>query len=372
MSRLLLLVLLTIISSFISIPFSVASDEFTGVKRKNIYFEGTEVQGIDIHFHAADDWDQLGSVAQRFIQSKLPGFIPDFLKNFSLKALTGFIYNPYGMFGILRECNNSGFSYCGLFATYAPNSWGIISNEYVLGKLDSPKNIAKKTGKQMFFGLASIDVLDWVKNEKINLAKLDRSLKKDGFKGIKLAFIHNEVPLDERSYDSIYAMAVLHDVPVYHHVGSSPLRTLDDFETEEEKKNYLKSYDPTLLNVAVKKFPKAKFILGHMGFDFNAEGYDFSDEVFDLAKNNENVYLEISAFGRKLFDPEGKFMDHVMCRLKNDGLLNRTVFGSDGPLYPGATKDYLIATLKSMERCGYTAEQAETVLYHTAKSIFKL
>ena len=57
-----------------------------------------------------------------------------------------------------------------------------------------------------------------------------------------------------------------------------------------------------------------------MGFDFNAEGYDFSDEVFELAKNNDNVYLEISAFGRKLFDPEGKFMDHVMCRLKADGL----------------------------------------------------
>ena len=56
-----------------------------------------------------------------------------------------------------------------------------------------------------------------------------------------------------------------------------------------------------------------------MGFDFNAEGYDFSDEVFELAKNNDNVYLEISAFGRKLFDPEPKFMDHVMCRLKADG-----------------------------------------------------
>ena len=40
------------------------------------------------------------------------------------------------------------------------------------------------------------------------------ALKKPGFKGIKLAFIHNEVPLDERAYDSIYEMAITHDVPV--------------------------------------------------------------------------------------------------------------------------------------------------------------
>ena len=370
MSKYLYAALLMCVSLFIS-SFAAGAGH-TGVKKKTIYYEGTAVRGIDIHFHAADSWDQLGSVAQDFIKEKIPNFLPGFLKNMSLKAATGIMYNPYGLFGILRECNNSGFSHCGLFATYAPNSWGIISNDYVLSKIESDKNLAKKTGKEMFFGLASIDVLDWQKNEKKNLADLDMALKKPGFKGIKLAFIHNEVPLDERAYDSIYEMAITHDVPVYHHVGSSPLRTLDDFETEEQKRNYLKSYDPTLLTFAVKKFAKAKFILGHMGFDFNAEGYDFSDEVFELAKNNDNVYLEISAFGRKLFDPEGKFMDHVMCRLKADGLISRTIFGSDGPLFPGATKEYLVATLKSMQRCGYNAEQVETVLYHNAKAIFKL
>lgn len=351
---------------------SNAQRPFTGVYKKQAYFKNEKIEAIDIHFHAADSFDQMGDVAQEFIRSKLPGFLPDFLKNISLKAVTGMIYNPYGLYGIKKQCVNSGLSHCGLFATYAPNSWGIISNEYVLSKLTSPKNPKGKTGGKLFFGLASIDVLDWQKNEKENLKKLDEALNQDLFKGIKLAFIHNEVALDIEAYDSIYELARKRKVPVYHHVGSSPLRTLDDFKTEEEKNNYLRSYDPTLLTRAVKKFSDVKFVFGHMGFDFNDEGFDFSDDVFSLAKQNKNILLEISAFGREMFDPESKFMDHVLRKIKVEGLIDRTVFGSDGPLYPGATKAYLETTLESMERVGYTYEEAEKILYSNTKKYFNL
>lgn len=347
-------------------------EKFTGVKSRQIYYMDEKVKAIDIHFHAADSFDQLGPVAQKFIKENLPAFIPDFLKDFSLRATTGMIYNPFGLFGIQGECIGSGFSHCGLFATYAPNSWGVISNEYILGKLNSPKNKDSRDGGKMLFGLASIDVLNWKENELANLKKLDEALNEKLFKGIKLAFIHNEVALDVEAYDSIYEMARKHNVPVYHHVGSSPLRTLDDFKTEEEKRNYLKSYDPTLLTRAVEKFGDVKFIFGHMGFDFNSEGYDFSDEVLRLASEHSNIYLEISAFGRDQFDPESRFMDHVLSKLKSSRLLGRTIFGSDGPLFPGATKQYLLTTLQSMERVGYTRAEVEAVLYGNSKAIFDL
>jgi predicted TIM-barrel fold metal-dependent hydrolase len=363
-----------IIASFLVFSPNIhGKSEFTGVKRKQIYFKDKKVEAIDIHFHAADSWNQLGKVGQKFIKNNLPNFLPDFLKSFSLKIATGMIYDPYGSFGIYKQCRNSGMTHCGLFATYAPDSWGLIDNEYILSKLDHRKNkpLKKNQGKA-FFGLASIDVMDWATNEEKNLKNLDKMLSKDLFKGIKLAFIHNEVALDIEAYDSIYDLARKHNVPVYHHVGSSPLRTLEDFETEEEKQNYLKSYDPTLLTRAVKKYHDVKFIFGHMGFDFNDEGFDFSDEVFNLAKSNSNIYLEISAFGREMFDPEGRFMDHVLVKLKNEGLIDRTIYGSDGPLYPGATEEYLEAVLNSMVRTSYSHEEASKVLYDNSKRIFDL
>lgn len=345
----------------------------TGVYKNKIYFKKAPLQAIDIHFHPADGWDQLGAVGKKFIKKNLPDFLPDFLKSISLRLATGVIYNPYGFWGIQKQCQNSGLAHCGLFATYAPNSWGVIDNDYLLKKLNSDKNVKFLDGhSQGFFGLASIDILNWDATSKSKLEELDKILGHKLIKGIKLAFIHNEIALDVEAYDGIYDLARKHSVPVYHHVGSSPLRTLEDFETEEERKNYLKSYDPTLLSRAVKKYSDVKFIFGHMGFDFNDEGFDFSDDVFRLSAQNKNIYLEISAFGREMFDPEGRFMDHVLNKLKTEALIERTIYGSDGPLYPGATKQYLEAVLKSMERVSYTHDQAELVMYKNAKSIFKL
>ena len=223
-----------------------------------------------------------------------------------------------------------------------------------------------------FFGLASIDVLSWEINEKKNLASLEKALNYKLIKGIKLAFIHNQIALDVEAYDSIYDLAKKYNVPVYHHVGSSPLRTLDDFDSEEERRNYLRSYDPTLLSRAVKKYHDVIFIFGHMGFDFNDEGYDFSDSVFELAQRNKNIYLEISAFGHHLFDPNGKVMDHVLGKLKRMKMLGRTLYGSDGPLYPGATKEYLLSVLWSMERLNYNKKDVEKVLYNNSARIFDL
>lgn len=365
--------------SFVALALSVVltstssfGEEFTGSKNRQIFYQGKRLQAIDIHFHAADSFDQLGATGQKFIKENLPNFLPDFLKDFSLRATTGMIYNPFGLFGIQRECIGVGLTYCGLFATYAPNSWGTIDNDYIFSKLSSPKNKKVKEGGRLLFGLASIDVLNWVENEKKNLTVLEEALQKPGFKGIKLAFIHNEVPLDETAYDSIYDVARKYQVPVYHHVGSSPLRTLDDFDSDEEKKNYLKSYDPTLLSRAVKKYPDVKFIFGHMGFDFNKEGYDFSESVLQMVSENENIYLEISAFGREQFDPGSKFMDYALAKLKKMGVLSRVIYGSDGPLFPGATKQYLETTMRSMVRVGYTYEEAVAVLYGNSKRIFKL
>jgi predicted TIM-barrel fold metal-dependent hydrolase len=332
---------------------------------------GMPVEPIDIHMHPGT-YQTMGPKGQAFVKAALPEFLPDFLKGLSLSTVGNMMLDPYGAFiGIKNECEKSGMKMCGLFAIYAPETWGVASNEYVLEKLQNGKN-KKADGKPMFFGLASVRMQNWNMAETTELDNLKKALQQKWFRGIKLAFIHNSIPLDDPQYDSIYGVAAEFDVPVYHHVGSSPLQKLADFGDEEDQKEYISSYDPSRLEATIAAHPKVKFVLGHMGFDFNKEGYDFSQVVYDLAERYPNVYLEISAFGRAAYDPEGKNMDLALNTIKTKGLLDRAIYGSDGPGSPGGTEKYLDAVLKSMERVGYSYAEAEAVLNKNTARIFKL
>lgn len=332
---------------------------------------GLPVEPIDIHMHPGT-YQTMGPKGQAFVKASLPEFLPDFLKGLSLSTVGNLMLDPYGAFiGIKSECEKAGLKMCGLFAVYAPDTWGVVSNEYVLEKLQSGKN-KRADGKPMFFGLASVRMQNWNMGGPTELDNLRKALRQKWFRGIKLAFIHNSIPLDDPQYDGIYNVAEEFDVPVYHHVGSSPLQKLSEFGDEEHQKEYISSYDPSRLEGAIAAHPNVKFILGHMGFDFNKEGYDFSQVVYDLAERYPNVYLEISAFGRAAYDPEGKNMDLALYTMKSKGLLDRAIYGSDGPGSPGGTEKYMDAVLKSMERVGYSYAEAEAVLNKNTARIFKL
>ncbi|MFW7381141.1 MAG: amidohydrolase family protein [Oligoflexus sp.] len=332
---------------------------------------GQKIKSVDIHMHPGR-YETMGPIGKAFLRETLPAFLPKFLKDFSLSAVSGFMLNPYGAFiGIKSECEKAGLTHCGLFAVYAPETWGVTNNEQIISYLDDRRNVGPDQ-KPYFFGLASLGVMDWQINEEQELQRLRQALAHPQINGIKLAFIHNSIPLDDSQYDSIYRLAGELQAPVYHHVGSSPLRNLDDMNSVEEKEFYLRSYDPKGLERSIREFPQVKFILGHMGFDFNEEGNDFSKDVFDLAETYPNVYLEISAFGRESYDPQGDYMDDILIAIKEKNLLQRTIFGSDGPGFPGGTEKYITATLESMERVGYSFEEAEQVLYHNSAQLFRL
>jgi predicted TIM-barrel fold metal-dependent hydrolase len=354
----------------ILLGLGLSSAQAAGPKNRPVYL-GQPLEAIDIHMHPGR-YEDLGPVGRDFLRKTLPNFLPTFLKDFSLSAASSFLLNPYGAFiGIKSDCEQAGVTMCGLFAVYAPETWGVTSNETLLGYLNDKKNKASD-GKPIFFGLASVRMQDWAETEQAELANLRKTLDHPLVRGIKLAFIHNSIPLDDPQYDSVYTVAEQYQVPVYHHVGSSPLRKLSDFATEAEQEQYLKSYDPARLERAIKKFPNTNFILGHMGFDFNKEGYNSLDTVLDLAERYPNVYLEISAFGDPMHDPQGIEMDTVLREIKARNLIGRTIFGSDGPTIPGGTKTYLKSTLSSMEKLGYTYEEAKAVLAENTIRIFRI
>jgi predicted TIM-barrel fold metal-dependent hydrolase len=316
-------------------------------------------------------YEDMGPLGKTFLRSTLPRLLPDSLKDMSLSLLAKLQLDPYGFFGIKKECDDAKVYQCGLFAVYAPSSWGITSNAQILRWLDDPRH-RRRDGSSLFFGLASIDMSAWPEDEEKALSDLRTALQHPLIKGVKLAFIHNEVSLDDARFDSIYRLAAERQVPVYHHVGSSPLRKLTDFASEGEQRHYRSSYDPSYLERAIAANPTVPFILGHVGFDFNREGFDFTDEVYELAARYPNVYLEISGFGTPFHDPRGEVMEMVLGSIKQKGLIGRVLYGSDGPTVPGGTKAYVKATLKAMERMGYTHDEATRVMSANARQLFRL
>lgn len=333
-------------------------------------FLGMPIKAIDIHMHPGS-YETIGPLGKAFVLEALPPFIPAAVKEQILKTTSEQMLNPYGSMGIKKECEKAGLVACGLFAVYAPATWGVTSNEDVLGYLKDTRN-ADENGKPYFFGLASVRMQNWDLRESFELDNLRQALKTPGMKGIKLAFIHNNIPLDDAQYDSVYEVAREFKVPVYHHVGSSPLRKLTDFPTLGEAEEYVSSYDPSRLERVLSAYPDVTFIMGHMGFDFNSEGYNFTPQVYELASRYPNVVLEISAFGRSTYDKDGKAMDSVLSNIKAKGLISRTIYGSDGPGAPGGTEKYLEATLASMNRVGYSFQEAEAVLSGNTRRVFRL
>jgi predicted TIM-barrel fold metal-dependent hydrolase len=327
------------------------------------------VEVIDIHLHSGK-FETMGKLGQQFLLRTLPDFLPEFLKRGLFSTAAKFLQAPYGAFiGIQSECTKAKVNLCGLMALYAPDTWGTTTNKEMIEALSSSKNTAP--GKSHFFAFASLPVSNWETDGAKHLQTLRTALETGKFNAIKLAFIHTYVQLDDPKFDAIYDMAAEFNVPVYHHVGSTPLQAVADIPTDKQEQ-FARSFNPIYLERALAKYPNVNFIFGHMGFDFNKEGFDFTEDVYNLAKKYPNTLLEISAFGRASYDTDGTYMDSVLRRLKDENLIPRTVYGSDGPGFPGATKSYLDTTLLSMERVGYTFQEAEAVLGKNTRKYFRL
>ena len=66
--------------------------------------------------------------------------------------------------------------------------------------------------------------------------------------------------------------------------------------------------------------------------------------------------------GSETSDPEGEEMTHALTRIRQEGLTERFLYGSDGPQAPGFVDDYLTRSVEAMERAGWTLEEARAGL----------
>ena len=179
--------------------------------------------------------------------------------------------------------------------------------------------------------------------------------------GIKLAHAHQHFRMDDPAYYGIYQLAAVLNKPVYLHTGSSP------FPGTSADPPYT---DPTYLEDAIKLHPGARFILGHLGYNFTNQTPGALDACIRLAKTYPNVFLEPSALGSKGSDPTGENLKQAMARMREAGLVDRIIYGSDGPQSPGFVRDYLQRTVAAMRATGYTVEEAQAVLSGNFARVF--
>ena len=309
-------------------------------------YRGSTLAVTDIHLHTGQ-WSLVRGSTQRVLAGNFPfplGLQPEGLAESVLSAE-----------GVLAEMDDAGIARGGLFAIYAPRSVGVATNAFV--------ETAAQTDPARLLGFANLSVDDWERQGTAQLEALDLALQSPQMVGVKLAHAHQHFRMDDPRYWDIYAVAASHSAPVYLHTGTSP------FPGTQAQAPYT---DPAYLEGAIQAHPDTVFILGHLGHDFIADTRGELDTAVRLASQYENVFLEPSALGSAGSDPDGVFLPEAMQAVLDAGVVDKMIYGSDGPQSPGFLGRYLDNTLQAMDASGYTAEEAALVLDGNFSRVFGL
>ena len=311
-----------------------------------IEYQGELLAAVDMHLHTGE-WDQIPPGTQEYLASRFPfplNLNPEPLAEETLSAA-----------GIVEQLDRAGLETGVVFAVYAPHSVGIATNAEVIELLNAEP--------ERLWGMASLRIDHWAFDAQTQLDNLREALSHPRMIGVKLAHAHMHIRFDDPQYDPIYALAGELGKPVYLHTGPSPFNgTLADPPYT----------NPVYLEDSIRRFPQTQFILGHMGFDFLNKAEGNLEECLELGKRYENVFFEASALGSGASDPEGTLYKKVMRRTKEEGLVERMIYGSDGPQFPGFLADYAERTRDAMLAADYTLAEAQAVFKGNFERVFGL
>lgn len=329
----------------IGLALMLASLASCGDPPLGVVVDGQRLAVVDMHLHPGE-WDAIPPQTREFLASRFP-----FPFNSNPEGLASDILSAEGLVG---ELDDAGVSIGVLMAVYSPNTVGIASNELIEADLAARPD--------RFYGLASLRVDRWQTDAQAELDRLAQALAQPGMIGVKLAHAHMHFRMDDPAYDGIYALAGQLGKPVYLHTGTSP------FPGTASEPPYT---DPAYLERAIAEHPDTTFILGHLGYDFFAQRLEPGlSTCIALAERYANVYLEPSALGSKGSDPSGDNLPEAMRRMRDAGLVDRIIYGSDGPQSPGFARDYLERTVEAMRASGYSVDDMRAVLSGNFERVF--
>ena len=253
---------------------------------------------------------------------------------------------------ILDTLDGAGISAGAVFALWSPATAGIATNDFVA------EQIAADPGR--LFGFASLRVDHWNQDGPEQLRQMEEAIEKHGMVGIKIAHGHQQVRLDDERLYGVYEIAARQGTPIYLHTGSSPnpgTRTEPPY------------CDPAYLEEAIQLYPGAVFILGHSGYDSHNRALTFTDSAIDLAGRYANVYLEPGALGAERAE---LLLHDYLERIRAGGVIEKLIYGSDGPQFPGYVQSHLDAFVAGMQEVGYTTEEMRLILADNFTRLFRM
>ena len=325
-----------------------------------VTIDGVEIEVVDAHLHVVESPGDFNLTGKAAIIRQLPAFVVPYYS-----ALAEQISDPFAeTLGIADQLDWAGVDRGVLLATYTHHTVGFATNRFMESLVWDGRN--KSTdGRARFLGMASVNADD-LEDESIRYDRLEalRSyLLDERIIGIKLAHAHQAISFDDPVLDDLFALAADTGSPVLMHTGISPF---PGTQTESDYTN------PEGLEETIARFEgrtdegRVEFILSHVGTaDARATA-----AALELAASYDNVWLEISALGQDMIydldgsesTSEGPQHPWIMSDILELGLVDRTLFATDGPQQSGKVRSYLSDIISSMQAAGYSVDEMERVL----------
>lgn len=238
---------------------------------------------------------------------------------------------------MLEEYSSCGIERLVLFAWDAETSTRRpkVANEYVA-------KIADRYPDRVI-GFASVDP-----HKKSAVKDLDHAVRELKLRGLKLHPQAQAFEPNDRAYHPIYSKCVELNVPITFHTGS----TYWGAGLEGGGGVKLRYSDPMLLDDVAADFPDLTLIMAH-------PGWPWQDEQLAIAMHKENVYVELSGWSPKYFQP---LLVTYMAKL----IPHKFMFGTD---YPMLSPRRWLDDFKALQ---LSSEVRAMILRDNAKGLLKL
>jgi uncharacterized protein len=334
---------------------------------------GKSLGVVDMHLHPGF-FGRIPASTKPFLTAAVPPFLKPHLPAVSSQGLDPWAAN----LGILAQTQQAGVDHAVLFAVYTQKTTGYLTNEEVAAMVTDSRNRGAD-GLPWAFALASINFFDGyvradgtldpqVSAQRLRALASYFEVRRDVFIGIKLAHAHQGVAFDDARFQGVYDIASRYRVPVYLHTGFTPF---------PDGQNTPPFYDPLGLELTIQQRPEVTFVLGHVGQGDPAA----VEHCLQLAQRYRNVYLEISALNRPLVvDDDGHPVPpgpgappqfpYVVAQIKARGLVDKTLYGSDGPQSAGTVRRYTALIRQAMVTEGYSDAQIAQVMGGTFQRVY--
>ncbi|MGA8905524.1 MAG: amidohydrolase family protein [Candidatus Bathyarchaeia archaeon] len=238
---------------------------------------------------------------------------------------------------MLEEYSKCGVEKLVLFAWDAETASHMprVANEFVAKVADRyPERVV---------GFASVDP-----HKKSAVKDLEYAIRDLNLRGLKL---HPQVQAfepNDRAYYPLYSKCVELGVPVTFHTGS----TYWGAGLEGGGGVKLRFSDPMLLDDVAADFPELKLIMAH-------PGWPWQDEQLAVATHKNNVYVDLSGWSPKYFQP-------LLITYMTKMIPQKFLFGTDYPMLNPQR------WLQDFETLHVSPEIKDMILRDNAKNLLKL